>query len=233
VIADWLLHQDKALLAFNKPPGLAVQGGSGIARSLEDLLEFYAKSNGKRPRLVHRLDRDTSGVIVVARTQPAAASLSAAFADRKVQKTYLAIVCGSGPEPAFGVIDRPLRKPAGRLPRPVEVCIPGQAGAQQAETAYSVASRGTGAALVIAEPRTGRMHQIRAHLQHLGSPIAGDVRYGGLAVVAGVAIGRVMLHAHTLTLPHPDGGMLSLRAPPPADFMTALEGFGLALDPVV
>lgn len=232
-LADCLIHQDQALLAFNKPAGLAVQGGSGVAVSLEDLLVHYAKSNGKRPRLVHRLDRDTSGVIVVARTQPAAAALSAAFAERHAIKSYLAIVCGAGPSPPEGLVDAPLRKPTGRLPRPVEVCAPGQAGAQPAQTAYTTIATARAAALVRAEPKTGRMHQIRAHLQHLGSPIAGDLRYGGLAVVAGVAIGRVMLHAHRLSLPHPDGGMLSLVAPPPADFRAALEAFGLALDQVM
>src|ERR1700741_461201 len=86
-----LVHEDAHILVFNKPSGLAVQGGSGVTRSLEDLLATFAKSNGKRPRLVHRLDRETSGVIVAARTKPAAAFLSAAFAGRDVKKTYLAI----------------------------------------------------------------------------------------------------------------------------------------------
>src|SRR5512147_1359428 len=94
-----VIHEDAHCIAFDKPAGLAVQGGSGVTRSLEDLLAAFAKSNGKRPRLVHRLDRETSGVIVAARTKPAAAFLSEAFAGRDVQKTYLAVVCGGAPEP--------------------------------------------------------------------------------------------------------------------------------------
>src|SRR5437762_11932042 len=110
-----LIHEDAHILVFNKPAGLAVQGGSGVARSLEDLLGAFAKSNGKRPRLVHRLDRETSGVIIAARTKPAAAFFSELFSSRYVYKTYLAIVCGGAPNsekygPAEGEITLRLRK---------------------------------------------------------------------------------------------------------------------------
>src|SRR5262249_58504344 len=94
-----LIHEDAHVLAFNKPAGLAVQGGSGVTQSLEHMLAAFAKSNGKTPRLVHRLDRDTSGIIVVARTKPAAAFLSEAFAGRDAHKTYIALVCGGPPRP--------------------------------------------------------------------------------------------------------------------------------------
>src|SRR5215470_12978686 len=105
-----VIREDAHILVFNKPAGLAVQGGSGVARSLENLLAAFAKSNGKRPRLVHRLDRETSGVIVAARTKPAAAFLSEAFAGRDAKKTYLAIVCGGPPDPRDGEIFLPLKK---------------------------------------------------------------------------------------------------------------------------
>ena len=105
-----VIHQDAQVVAFNKPSGLAVQGGSGVTRSLEDLLAVFAKSNGKQPRLVHRLDRETSGVIVAARTKPAAAFLSDAFAGRDVTKTYLAIACGAAPDPEAGEIALALTK---------------------------------------------------------------------------------------------------------------------------
>src|SRR5512143_2139846 len=107
-----LIHEGAHLLVFDKPAGLAVQGGSGVRQSLEDLLAAFAKSNGKRPRLVHRLDRQTSRVIVAARTKPAAAFLSQAFAGREVEKTYLAIVCGGAPAPREGEIALPLKKPS-------------------------------------------------------------------------------------------------------------------------
>src|SRR5512145_3193899 len=105
-----LIHEDAHILVFNKPAVLAVQGGSGVTQSLEHLLAAFAKSSGKRPRLVHRLDRDTSGVIVAARTKPAAAFLSRAFAGRETQKTYLAVVCGGAPSPERGEVDLALKK---------------------------------------------------------------------------------------------------------------------------
>ncbi|MBY0447791.1 MAG: RluA family pseudouridine synthase, partial [Hyphomonadaceae bacterium] len=107
-----ILHEDRQVIAVNKPAGLATQGGSGVAESLEDWLADRVRA-GRRVRLVHRLDRDTSGVLIAAKTQPAAAFLSAAFADRRVEKTYLAIVCGR--PPAEGVIEAALVKAPGKV----------------------------------------------------------------------------------------------------------------------
>lgn len=213
-----LIYEDDALLVFNKPAGLAVQGGAGVELSLEILLGAFAKPNGKRPRLVHRLDRETSGVIVVARTKPAAAALSQAFADREVEKTYLAIVCGGAPSPADGAIDLPLRKTARRGLDIMVAARPDEPGAQAAQTRYRTQRATTSAALLELRPQTGRMHQLRAHCAAIGRPIAGDGKYGGLFNVAGVPIPGLMLHAAALEIPHPAGSRRRFAAPPPASF---------------
>jgi RluA family pseudouridine synthase len=218
-----LIHEDAHILVFNKPAGLAVQGGSGVARSLEDLLAVFAKSNGKRPRLVHRLDRETSGVIVAARTKPAAAFLSEAFANRDVEKTYLAIVCGGAPDPAEGEIDKPLQKVSRRGLDIMEIAPNGQA----ARTRYRTLSATNAAALVELEPETGRMHQLRVHLAAIGRPIAADGKYGGLFTLGAVAVPSLMLHAGALEIPHPEGDRRRFVAPLPVLFQETLRSLGL------
>lgn len=214
------------MLVFDKPAGLAVQGGSGVTRSLEHLLGAFAKSNGKRPRLVHRLDRETSGVIAAARTKPAAAFLSQAFAGRDVNKTYLAIVCGGAPEPGEGEIALALKK-AQRAGLDI-MAIASQTG-QAALTRYKTLAATAQAALLELSPETGRMHQLRAHLAAIGRPIAGDGKYGGMFRLGAVEIPSLMLHAAALDLPHPDGGRRRFEAPPPAHFLDAARSLGLAL----
>lgn len=218
-----LIHEDAALLAFNKPSGMASQGGSGVGQSLDDLLWAFAKSNGKRPRLVHRLDQGTSGVILTARTQPAAAFLSAAFAGRDAKKTYLALVKGKIPPAEHGVFDASLVKvEEGGRPRMI-LAREGRKNAQPARTGWQVLARNGDHALMQLTPETGRMHQIRVHLMSLGCPILGDGLYG-----EGQATGaRVMLHAARLEVPHPDGGTLMLEAPVPEDFQAMAEKAGL------
>ena len=218
-----LIHDDAHLLVFNKPAGLAVQGGSGVTRNLEDLLAAFAKSNGKRPRLVHRLDRETSGVIVAARTKPAAAFLSEAFAGRDVRKTYLAIICGGAPEPAEGEINFALKKSSRRGLDIMEIARDGQT----ALTRYRTLAATPAAALVELNPETGRMHQLRAHLAAIGRPIAADGKYGGLFSLAGVEIPSLLLHAAALDIPHPAGGRRTFKAPPPPVFLQALKSLGL------
>lgn len=222
-----LLYEDAHLLVFNKPAGLAVQGGSGVEHSLENLLSAFAKSNGKRPRLVHRLDRETSGVIVAARTKPAAAFLSEAFAGRDVQKTYLAIVCGGDPDPTDGEVSLPLKKCSRKGLDLMELAREGEPGAQNALTRYRTLAATPFGALLELKPETGRMHQLRAHLAAIGRPIAGDGKYGGLFSLGGTPIPSLMLHAAALDIPHPSGGRRSFTAPPPAHFLTALNSLGL------
>lgn len=222
-----VIAEDEHLLAFNKPAGLAVQGGAGVTRSLEDLLAAFAKSNGKRPRLVHRLDRETSGVIIAARTKPAAAFFSEAFASRAAHKTYLAIVCGGAPEPRAGEIDLPLKKSSRRGLDIMEVAD----GGQSALTRYRTLSATSASALLELEPETGRMHQLRAHLAAIGRPIAGDGKYGGLFNVAGVEIPSLTLHAAVLDLPHPAGERRRYQAPPPPAFNATLKSLGLETAP--
>jgi tRNA pseudouridine32 synthase/23S rRNA pseudouridine746 synthase len=218
-----LIHEDAQLLVFNKPAGLAVQGGSGVERSLEDLLAAFAKSSGKRPRLVHRLDRETSGVIVAARTKPAAAFLSAALAGRDVKKTYLAIVCGGAPEPREGEIALPLKKSSRRGLDIMEIASDGLPSL----TRYRTLAATPAAALLELEPETGRMHQLRAHLAAIGRPIAGDGKYGGLFSIGAVETPALLLHAAALDIPHPAGGRARFEAPPPEKFRQAARSLGL------
>jgi len=223
----FLIYEDAHMLVFDKPAGLAVQGGSGVTESLELMLGAFAKSNGKTPRLVHRLDRETSGVIVAARTKPAAAFFSEAFARRDSAKTYLAIVCGGAPEPDAGDIALALKRSSRKG---LDISIVAEDG-QAARTRYRTICAARVAALVAAFPETGRMHQIRAHFAALGRPIAGDGKYGGLFALGGQSIPRLMLHAARLDIPHPAGGRKMFEAPPPPDFVAACAGLGLTFDP--
>ncbi len=225
-----VIHEDAAVLAFDKPSGLPVQTRNPDDRTLDRLLAAFAKSNGKRPRLVHRLDAQTSGVIVAGKTQPAAAALSAAFAGREVSKTYLAICAGPAFEAAEGEIDAALSR---YKPRPelelMRAARPGDKDAKASLTSWRVLSSTNDIHLLAVQPQTGRMHQIRAHLSIAGRPILGDPYYGGATSLKGESVSRLMLHAWKLDLPHPNGGRLALEAPPPADFRAALSAAGLDL----
>jgi tRNA pseudouridine32 synthase/23S rRNA pseudouridine746 synthase len=219
-----VIEQDDSILALNKPSGLSSQGGRIKAHTLDDLLYAFAKSSGVRPRLVHRLDRDTSGVILAARSQPAASFLGKAMMAHRFSKTYLALV-GAPPEPRGGVMEFPLRREEIGREAYVRACEPGHPDAMTASTRYRTLAVGPGAALIECSPKTGRMHQIRVHLAEMGRPILGDARYGGALTLAGKPVPRLMLHAAALTFPHPEGGKKRIEAPPPGDFIeTALHG---------
>lgn len=224
----FVIYEDAHVLAFDKPAGLSVQGGSGVEQSLDAMLSAFARSNGKQPRLAHRLDRETSGVIVAGKTHPALVFLNRAFAERRTAKAYLAIVCGGAPEPAEGVLRQALVKTKVRNVDVMRGARPGEAPAQDAETEYRTLAATPTAALVEVRPRTGRMHQIRVHLALAGRPIAGDAKYGGLFSLGSVATPHLLLHAFALDVPHPDGGRLRLSAPPPPAFVAAAVGLGLA-----
>ncbi|WP_332659646.1 RluA family pseudouridine synthase [Brevundimonas sp.] len=225
-VRSWIIHEDEAVIAFNKPAGLSSQGGRIQAHTLDDLLWAFARSNGKRPDLVHRLDRDTSGVILAAKTKPAAGFLGKAMQARRFKKTYLALV-SAAPEPAGGVIDKPLlRQEIGRESY-MRAVAPDTPGAQPALSRYRTLSASDDGALVELDPATGRMHQLRVHMASIGRPLAGDARYGGALTFAGRAAPRLMLHAAKLVFPHPEGGYRTVEAPPPEDFEALKAAAGL------
>ena len=216
-----VIHEDDQVIALNKPSGLSSQGGRIATHTLDELLWAFARASGNRPRLVHRLDRDTSGVILTARTKPAAGFLGKAMMAKRFRKTYLAIVAPGAPEPRGGVIEAPLRREMVGREAFMRVCPPDHADAETASTRYRTLAATDEAALVELNPETGRMHQLRVHLASIGRPIAGDVRYGGALVLGGHAVPRLMLHAAALAFPHPDGETLRVEAPMPDD-MSAL-----------
>ncbi|ESQ80040.1 RluA family pseudouridine synthase [Asticcacaulis sp. YBE204] len=228
---DWvksmLVHEDEAIMGFNKPSNLSSQGGRGNFHNLDDLLWAFAKSNGKKPRLLHRLDRDTSGIILAAKTKPGAAFMGKAIAGRDVHKTYLCVVGNPHKLADSGVIEVPLRREEIGKEGYSRVCAPDHPDAQTAKTTYRVLDRTDTSALVLCEPFTGRMHQIRVHLAHLGAPIAGDVRYGGALSLDGIRVPRLMLHARAIEFPHPNGGRKTLEAPLNDDIRALCEGLGL------
>ena len=228
-VKSMVIYEDADVMGFNKPSGLSSQGGRGDGHNLDDMMWAFAKSNGKRPKLVHRLDRDTSGILLVAKTTPVASFLGKAMIRRAFDKTYVCIVSDPRNLPDKGVIAAPLRREEKGREAWSRVCEPDHPDAQAAETAFEVLSRTDEAALVRAMPHTGRMHQIRVHLAHMGAPIAGDVRYGGALSLAGTAVPRLMLHALELTFPHPAGGLKTLSAPVPQDFTAMLAACGLRL----
>ncbi|HEX3700064.1 MAG TPA: RluA family pseudouridine synthase [Phenylobacterium sp.] len=223
-----VIYEDAALIALAKPAGLSSQGGRIAAHTLDDLLWAFARPGKARPRLIHRLDRDTSGVILAARTKPAAGFLGKAMMARKIRKTYRAIVTPAAPDPKAGVIAAPLRREEIGREAYMRLCPPDHPDAEAATTRYRTLAEAPGAALVELEPQTGRMHQLRVHLASIGRPIAGDARYGGALVAGDAPVPRLMLHALALSFPHPDGGARRIEAPPPADMAALAARLGLA-----
>lgn len=218
-----ILLEDDWLLAVDKPSGLAVHPGAGLREPT--LLDWIATHLG--PRAVrndfrvspaHRLDRETSGVLLIAKRRPAMVKLAAAFERREVSKRYLALVAGS-PVAERGVVDLGLRD----LRTATVEQVVEQGPPRAAVTEWSVAERFPGATLLSCVPRTGRRHQLRRHLAGLGLPIVGDrIHRGGRADPFPGS--RLLLHAAELELPHPrDGSRLRVEAPLPADFLAALE----------
>ncbi len=221
-----ILYQDASVIVLNKPAGLPVQGGAGIAVHVDGMLDALQGSGAERPRLVHRLDRDTSGLLVIARTGQAARGLAAAFRGREVEKTYWALLAGL-PEPLEGRIDLPLKRiPLGATARAAPAGRKDE-DAQKAITDYRVLDKaGRKFSLAALSPLTGRMHQLRAHCLALGTPILGDEVYGG--VFAEPFAPQLHLHARRLAFPHPEGGWLSLEAPLPPHMLQALRYLGFS-----
>lgn len=225
-----VIHQDDHVIAFNKPAGLSSQGGRIKAHTLDDLLWTFAKASGNRPRLIHRLDRDTSGVILTGRTQPDASFLGKAVQARRLRKTYLAIVAPGAPKPRGGEINAPLRREEIGRESYMRVADDLDVEAQDARTIYRTLAANDEAALVELNPVTGRMHQLRVHLASIGRPIVGDVRYGGALTLGGKSAPRLMLHARSLVFPHPDlSGPMTVSAPIPPDFEAVLAAADLSV----
>ncbi|AYV47245.1 RluA family pseudouridine synthase [Caulobacter flavus] len=224
-----VIHEDDSVFVLNKPAGLSSQGGRIKAHTLDDLLWALARRDRPRPRLIHRLDRDTSGVILTARTKPAATFLGKALMGKRFRKTYLAIVAPGAPEPRGGQIDKALRRESIGREAYMRVCEDDHPDAETARSRYRTLAANAQAALVELSPDTGRMHQLRVHMASIGRPIAGDSRYGGTLMLAGAPVPRLMLHAARLVFPHPEGGERRIEAPLPDDFKAVLEKLDLAL----
>ena len=220
-----VLYQDEFLLVIDKPAGLAVHPGPG-ERGVTVLHGLLALLGGqKNPRLAHRLDKETSGCLAVAKTEPALRGLQAAFRSRAVEKQYRALVHGAPPD--SGEFDT-LHGPHPTEPRRFSTRV---AAGQRALTRYRVLGRGVQCALLDIALLSGRTHQIRAHFADAGFPLLGDKLYGGAAParLATAALGRLALHAFTLAFAHPiTGAAISCTAPLPADFRAALAALNLA-----
>lgn len=236
-LEDLILYRDQHLFVLNKPFGLPVQGGPGITRHLDGMLDALRSGEEPRPRLVHRLDRDTSGVLVLARTPGVAARLAAAFRGRDVRKTYWAVVAGR-PMPTEGRIDLPLLRYEGARGSHSVPATRDDAEAQRAVTDYRTLDHaGQRLAWLELSPVTGRTHQLRVHCVALQAPIVGDRKYhepdqnGAFnAVVEGLA-DRLHLHARALDLPHPAGGRLLVQAEPPPHMRETFRTLGFHAPP--
>lgn len=227
LVRSLVIFEDAEVMALNKPAGLSSQGGRGQVNTLDELLWAFAKPGKARPRLIHRLDRDTSGVILTAKTKPAASFLGKQMMGRRLTKTYLALVGPGAPTPPSGVIETPMRREEVGREAYMRTCAADHPDAESAFTRYRTLASGPHGALLEVSPRTGRMHQIRVHLASIGHPIAGDVRYGGALLLGAHAAPRLMLHASALAFPHPGGGMKRIEAPVPDDMAGLIEAIGL------
>jgi 23S rRNA pseudouridine955/2504/2580 synthase len=222
-----ILYRDDAVIVLNKPAGLASQGGKGIAVHLDGMLDALRFGGTERPKLVHRLDRDTSGVLLLARGVKQASKLSAAFRGRDVEKTYWALLWGVPPVLA-GRIDLPLARIDGEGSSRSAPAERGDKEASRAVTEYKIIDyAGKKFAWAEMNPLTGRMHQLRVHALALGTPILGDAAYG--AAFADGFAPNLHLHARKLKIPHPDGGTLAVEAPLPKHMRDSFSHLGFTV----
>ena len=221
-IQGLVIYQDKHAIVINKPPGLATQGGIGITTHVDGLLDALTGEMTTRPKLVHRLDKDTSGVLLLARTARAAAFFSKSFSSRDARKTYWALTIGV-PKVEAGEIDAALSKQPGSGGEKMHV---DPETGLKSKTRYRVIERAAGrAAWVEFTPLTGRTHQIRVHAAAIGNPIVGDAKYGGKeAFLTGGISRKLHLHARRLVIDAPDGGKIDVTAELPGHIA---DSFGL------
>ena len=227
-IRGLVLYRDDRMIAIDKPAGLAVQGGTKVKVSVDSLLEGLRFEADERPRLVHRLDKATSGVLLLARNRRTAVTLTAAFRDGDIAKEYWALVDGV-PTAERGSIDLALSKrvidASGR-----EQIVSGVGGGKSAWTDYHVVDRvRRGVAWLSLVPRTGRTHQLRVHCRALGTPILGDQKYGAAVRPAADGrppLGRLMLHARAIRVPNDAGGTITITAPLDAGMRAQWAFFG-------
>lgn len=234
MLSQMLLFESPKVFVFNKPAGLAVQGGSGLSRHVDGMLEAWRNRKGEKPRLVHRLDRETSGVLVVARSRGAAQALTEAFRKRTTKKTYWALVKGV-PAPHEGRISTWLVKDQTPEGDRMRVARHGEPGADHAVSNYRVLEQaGQNLSWLEMEPYTGRTHQLRVHAMHIGCPILGDPKYfdadhnwefpGGMQK-------RLHLHARHISVPAPGGGKIEVTAPLPPHMVQSWNLIGFDKEP--
>lgn len=233
------LYEDREVMVLNKPFGLAVQGGSGTSRHVDGMLEALRGKDGQKPRLVHRIDKDTCGVLLIAKTRLAAATLAKSFRSRSARKIYWALVAGV-PRPHQGRISTYLAKGAGEGGELMRVAKHGEDEASHAVTYYAVVDNAAQKLSWLSlKPVTGRTHQLRAHTAHIGHPIVGDPKYFSIEnwELPGGMQNRLHLLARRLIIPHPKGeGVIDVSAPLPQHMQQSWNLLGLdakAYDPIV
>jgi 23S rRNA pseudouridine955/2504/2580 synthase len=221
-----VVYKDDLVMALNKPHGLPVQGGPGIKRHVDGMLDALRFGFEDRPRLVHRLDRDTSGLLLLARTPGAAAKLAAAFRGRHIEKQYWAVVVGL-PDPADGKIDRAVARIGGPRGERSAIAVQGDPKSAHAITTYKTLDTvGKRFAWLAMSPHTGRTHQLRVHAASMGTPILGDGKYGIEKSHVEGYNQELHLHARALRFPHPSGAMLTLEADLPPHMRETFKALG-------
>jgi len=231
-LKEMIIYEDADVMVLNKPAGLAVQGGSGITRNVDDMLEVMRDAKGQKPRLVHRLDRETSGCLLIAKTRFAATALTGSFRHRSARKIYWALVAGV-PKPKQGRISTYLAKEESEDDTVMKIAKHGDEGASHAVTYYAVVETSAQKlAWVSLKPVTGRTHQLRAHMAHIDHAIVGDPKYfnkenwdlpGGLQ-------NRLHLLARRIVIPHPRGGVIDATAPLPPHMLQSWNLLALEAD---
>ncbi|ABE40355.1 ribosomal large subunit pseudouridine synthase C [Rhodopseudomonas palustris BisB5] len=231
-LKEMTLYEDADVLVLNKPLGLAVQGGSGTTRHIDLMLEVMRDSKGQKPRLVHRIDKETAGCLLVAKTRFAATALTGSFRSRSARKIYWALVAGV-PKPKQGRISTYLAKDESEDDSIMRVAAHGDDGASHAVTYYAVVeTSATKLAWVSLKPVTGRTHQLRAHMAHIGHAIIGDPKYFNIEnwKLPGGLQNRLHLLARRIVIPHPRGGVIDVSAPLPPHMLQSWNLLGLEHD---